>query len=164
MFIVTDHETVMAGQMRLKNSPRTRGRRLSKLPPSQRTLLDYIQPFSSQSSLGSSARDISEPSVRSPSSEEDPEVDHFRLMRTHIQELIAAHQLNALLDLFRMRDRLRFSDSDIRRLYYEAQTAVVAEFGAPLSPSLFPDHVVGVQESESDSADPQSSQLPNLFF
>jgi hypothetical protein len=155
----------MRGRTKAK-AVRGRGTRPAKplLPPAQRSLLDYIRPFLP---APSDSTDISssQPGPPPTPSEEEPAVDHRRLAEREIADLVAAHQLNAVVDLFRMRDRLRFSDREIRRLYDEAQAAIEDEFGAPLSPSLFPPDVAGASAPGSDgSCDPHSSQRPDYHF
>jgi hypothetical protein len=116
-----------------------------RLLPSQRTLLDYVvktdpNPMSSgvlsQTSVTSAG---SQPPMDIGSEEEhiQNEIDYFQETESRISHLVHAHQLNEIVALFQMRDQLRFSNDDLRRLYRLMQRQMVDEFGAPIASSLF---------------------------
>jgi hypothetical protein len=141
-----------------------RGRRPKKvvLPPSQRTLFEYITAPEDARQCGSFLPMASSPPATNDDRTE-PEDDHFEIAKRKLTGLVQAHQLNEAVAMFTMRDRLRFSTHRIRLLYFALQTEIIAEFGSPLADSLFPAETVGDNPVES-SIEPQSSQRPNFRF
>lgn len=130
---------------------RGRGGANARYSPSQRTLFDYIKkPDTPVSSASQPTYSGSTPLTPA----DDEEEKFFETTRQMIQDLVARHQLNELANLFRMRDRLRFSNASLKRLYFIMQDEVAREFGAPLSPSLFPEEIF------EDFGNSQASQNP----
>ena len=135
------------GKLRKKaKNSRAAGGTTRPKPPSQRTLYDYIAKEEPPKKSSSVSQEASTSCPLTPG--EDDEEKFFETARNNILELVRSHQLNELTNLFRMRDRLRFSNANLKRLYFFMQSEVVREFGAPLSPSLFPEELFEALDSQ----------------
>lgn len=64
----------------------------------------------------------------------------FDNIKKKLINLVKIHQLNEIIVIFKMADQmiLQFDRNEIKSLYSIVQNEMILEFGAPLSPSLFP--------------------------
>lgn len=103
-----------------------------------------------------------EPEVPQPISTqetiEDPSVNQFSEMEYKLKSLVQRHQLNEILTIFQMADQMQiqFNKDDMKYFYRLVQQEMINEFGAPLSPSLFPAIIFDLPRDTSSS---QSSSL-----
>ncbi|OHT08031.1 hypothetical protein TRFO_23664 [Tritrichomonas foetus] len=130
---------------------RGRGKRKSTLPPTQRTLLEFIE----QKDVVLTDKPLSvansQPIFYEDSSSDE---DHFILAEKHLTELIQAHQLQEIVSFFQMagQQQLQYNDKQLKSLYLSMQQEIMREFGAPLSPSLFPDCIFQETPHESSNS------------
>ncbi|KAI5542048.1 hypothetical protein TVAGG3_0061580 [Trichomonas vaginalis G3] len=133
-----------------KRGPKKGSKRNSRKPESskgQRTLFEYIEKPPEP-----------EPQIPIERHEEEsfdePEPNILEETKEKLVNFVKIHQLNEILVYFQFPDHflLRFSLADIKSLYEAVQNEMINEFGAPLSPSLFPQHLW------SDTEPPNSFQ------
>lgn len=79
-------------------------------------------------------------SLRSPD-EETKTINKLQEIKTTIMDLIEKNQLNEIVNTFVMQEQL-CSTRSLKSLYRMMQNEVVKKFGAPLSPSLFPETIL----------------------
>ena len=116
-----------------RKTTKKRGRGKRKISPSQRTLYEFVE---SNDLISSENTQKSEISTYPTSSMEDGLIGTEK----YICDLVYNHRLNELVSFFSMADqqKMQFSDQQLKSLYATMQQEMISEFGAPLSPSLFP--------------------------
>ena len=130
-----------------KSTPRSK--KIVEISKNQKTLMDYY--FDKPKEIIPLPPKIKE----EEDIVEEPEQNPFSEMETKLISLVKAHQLNEILTYFQMADRflLQFSTNDMKYFYRIVQKEMIDEFGAPISPSLFPsilfDHSIDQQEDSS---------------
>lgn len=134
-----------------KLSARKRSKPRKKTPEKGQRKLSYYMPKPPEL-----APQIPQPS---PTEEqiEDPGVNQFTEMEYKLKDLVRKHQLSEILTIFQMADQMQiqFNKDDMKYFYRMVQQEMINEFGAPLSPSLFP-AIIFDQRNASSS---QSSSL-----
>ena len=141
------------------NSGRGSGRNKKvTIGKAQKTLMDYY--FEKPKEIKPSPPKKEEEEI-----DEEPEQNPFSEMETKLINLVKQHQLNEILINFQMADRflLQFSLSDMKYFYQIVQREMIEEFGAPLSPSLFPKNLFENQEDENENTQTFTESSKSLF-
>ena len=134
----------------------TRGRKIT-ISKDQKTLMDYY---------GQKATEQKPPPPKIEEEvPEEPEQNPYSEMEQKLISLVKKHQLNEVISNFQMADRflLHFSIAEMKYFYKVVQHEMIEEFGAPLSPSLFPRMLFDENELCEDNHEQSSSSSRSLF-
>ena len=145
--------------MRGRGKKQNRGQRKRKhtISPSQRTLFDFVE-----KKIKAENQPQEESQEFSDSSQDENIMIKYE---KHLNELIQNHRLMEIVNFFQMGEQMQIQITRIqmKHLYYSVQQQIVAEFGAPISQSLFPAFIFQ-ESSESSVGSFNSSQHPNYDF
>lgn len=146
------------------NSRRGRGKKKNVLPPSQKTLFEFVK----KEKNDLSCQTISEETSCAQDEENSYQEDGFISAENKLNDLVKAHQLHEIINFFQMADQLQlqFTENQLKRLYSSMQQEIIQEFGVPLSPSLFPDCIFTEtpQNSSYGSLHMNNSQNPRFNY
>ena len=134
-----------------------RGKKVT-IAKAQKTLMDYYFQKPKE-------REPSPPKKEEEEITEEPEQNPFSEMETKLINLVKQHQLNEILINFQMADRflLQFSLADMKYFYQVVQREMIEEFGAPLSPSLFPNNLFETHDDDDNNTQTQTESSKSLF-
>lgn len=98
--------------------------------------------------------------------QEEPEPNASLEMENKLISYVRKHQLNEILITFQLADRflLQFNTTEMKHFYDIVQKEMIDEFGAPLSPSLFPRLFVEEQKEGEETSDSQIQETQKSLF
>jgi len=111
-----------------------KGKKNVKIPPSQRTLFDFVQ----------KPEAIEPPLIISQKSScSSQEESLYEEVEKRVIDLVRNHRLNEVLVVFRMAEemKIQIGKRDLHKLYLKVQDEMTLEFGARLADSLFPSFI-----------------------